>query len=197
MKHNSFNHAIRVIVCVTGLLISSFGFCPSPTPPPPMPRSLSSEDLEKNYHKEREKFQLAQAINETDFGTFKELYDRVDPNFAIPRKGKDPIIPIFRVLELHDQFPPNRRNHGHNCRRLLMLQLLLKRGADPNVSRKDGLHILDLANAAEKKILKQHGAYKATITCPASEDRDPPQLTHTYFQSADRQPHHTSSRCNQ
>lgn len=157
MNQNSFSRTARITVFATGLFIPSLNFCPSATPPP-VHRSLSYEDLERNYGVDTErKYQLARAINETDFATFKELYCRVNPNFAIPRKrkGKESIVPIFRVLEVYDHSPLCQYS-GHICKRQLMLRLLLEKGANFDVTNRKGQRPLDLANEKEKDIFRKH-----------------------------------------
>ena len=162
MKQNSFSHTARITAFVIGLFIPSLNFCPSATPPPIHP-ATSCEDLERNYKKDtKRKLKFAHAINDTDFATFKELYCCVDPNFAIPRKrkGKESIVPIFRVLELYDHSPLCRYS-GHICRRQLMLRLLLEKGANFDVTNRKGQRPLDLANEAEAQLLQRYGAQKS------------------------------------
>jgi len=115
----------------------------------------------------RRKFQLAKAILDEDFNSFVELMyahvdpksDPVNPNFAVPRKNKEPAIPIFEVL---------KHNLSKNCEsldqireRLFMLKLLLINGADPNTPNMKGLRPLDLANEAETALLEKYGAQKS------------------------------------
>jgi hypothetical protein len=147
--------------------MSSFSFCPSPyeRSATSARHSPSYEDLRTNYREDKEnKRRLAQAINETDMETFKTLYRHVDPNFAIPRKGREPIIPIFRVLVVNDRLHKNSKYKGWIPRRLLMLELLLQRGADPTITDTKGNTPLDFANKEEAAILKKYATQRSLIT---------------------------------
>ncbi|TET35757.1 hypothetical protein E3J61_01590 [Candidatus Dependentiae bacterium] len=171
MNQNIFSHTARITAFAIGLFIPSLNFCPSATPPPIHP-ATSCKDLEENYEADtKRKLKLARAINETDFKSFKELMfayfdhkdNHVDPNFAIPRKSKkkEPIIPIFRVLEANDHLHRGVQYHGNVARRLLMLQLLLGKGANFDVTNRKGQRPIDLANEAERALFEKYGTQKS------------------------------------